>query len=190
MQIGLLGTVTVTDAAGSPVALAGRKDRALVAYLAAHLGCPVDRDRLAGLIWPDAAQGAGRASLRQSLSTIRKALPEEAGPAIVADRDTVRLDERLVTTDVRKLEQAREAPAALGNLQLNLDGAVLGGLGGVSADYDSWSASEASRFAALAVDVLSRAADHAERERRYADAMLFLSQALVVAPWLKKSCAA
>ncbi|WP_428650953.1 FlgO family outer membrane protein [Roseibium sp.] len=182
LEVGLLGTVTITDSTGSAIALAGRKDRALVAYLAQHRGNPVDRDRLVGLIWPDASESSGRASLRQSLSTIRKALPEDAEAAIIANRESVCFDEALVTTDVRKLEDARGDPSRLDDLHLDLDGAVLGGLGRISADFDTWAASEASRLGVMATDVLSVAAEHAESEKRYADAVFYLSQALVIDP--------
>jgi TolB-like protein len=88
----------------------------------------------------------------------------------------------LVTTDVGKLEEARGDPAKLDTLQLNLDGAALEGLGGISADFDNWVASEASRLGTVAVEILSRAAEHAEQEKRYSDAVGHLTQALVIDP--------
>jgi TolB-like protein len=100
----------------------------------------------------------------------------------MASRDTVCLDASLVTTDVGKLEEARGDPAKLDTLQLNLDGAALEGLGGISADFDNWVASEASRLGTVAVEILSRAAEQAEQEKRYADAVGHLTQALVIDP--------
>jgi len=58
---------------GDRGAPAGRRGRPLLAYLASHLKEDLARDRPVELIWPRAAEGAGRASLHQSLSTIRKA---------------------------------------------------------------------------------------------------------------------
>lgn len=182
LKIKLLGNFSVEMTDGSTLPLPGRKDRALVAYLAAHLGTPIARDRLSALIWPNAAEGAGRASLRQSLNTIRKVLPEKAKPAIVANRDSVCLDAQLVATDVQKLEVARSDPSALGTLTTSFDGPVLDGFGSISAEFDSWVAGEASRLGALAVDALRQSAERTEQQNDYAQAIHLLTMALAIDP--------
>ena len=112
MEIRLFGVPAFVRADGEPAALPGRKDRALVAYLAAHPNVALSRDRLVELIWPDAAEGAGRASLRQSLSTIRKALGQEAGSLNITNRDTVTLRPEGLMTDVAMLEARASDPDA------------------------------------------------------------------------------
>jgi len=180
--IRLLGSLKLSDSSETQIRLAGRKDRALLAFLAMHPGSPVSRDRLVDLIWPDAADGAGRASLRQSLSTIRKALPATLASAIHADRDTVTLDTDLVETDVSALEHLRNNETPTLAFEPLIDGVILDGLGDVSASFDTWRAGEVSRLVPLAVDVLTRMADQAEREHRFADAIHHLSQAIVADP--------
>jgi predicted ATPase/DNA-binding SARP family transcriptional activator len=50
------------------------KVRALLAYLAVEADRPHSRDELIGLLWPDQPDQAARASLRQALANLRKAL--------------------------------------------------------------------------------------------------------------------
>ena len=59
---------------GRPVALGARKDRALAAYLALSDGRPLERTRLANLLWGDAVPDA-RNNLRQSLSNLSRVFP-------------------------------------------------------------------------------------------------------------------
>lgn len=182
LEIKLLGAVSVLDRSRATIEIAGRKDRALIAYLATHLGRPVARDRLVELIWPNSIDGAGRASLRQSLSTIRKALPNEATQSISASRDSVCMDTAVVTTDVQQLEAAQSDPARLTELHLSFDGVALQGLGNISAEFDNWVASETARIGSMALEVLSQAAERAEKENRFNQAISYLTQALVIDP--------
>lgn len=180
IDVRLFGAPAVLGADGRPIALPGRKDRALLSYLSAHAGQPQARDRLVELIWPDAAEGAGRASLRQALSTIRKALGEPAGALLVADRDTIVLRSERLGCDVAALEALAAAPAPLAPAIPT--GEFLEGLSGVSAEFDSWRATEQARLAALATRLLTAAADRAEAERRLADAAALLARALTIDP--------
>ena len=53
----------------------GRKARAILAYLAAHAGAKVPRERITELLWGDRGEAQARASLRQALLEIRRATP-------------------------------------------------------------------------------------------------------------------
>jgi len=179
LEIRLLGTPIFLRADGEPVVLSGRKDRALLAYLIAHAGVVLSRDRLVELIWPDAAEGAGRASLRQSLSTHRKVLGEEAGALIVADRDTVTLATEGLELDTAMLEALAVDPDAA---QAVPSGEFLEGLTAISPGFDTWRATEQGRLSALACKVLGDLAAKAEAERRFVDAVALLAQALAIDP--------
>jgi len=48
------------------------KTAGLLAYLAYHIGLPHPREVLAELFWPGAEPGAGRASLRVALASLRR----------------------------------------------------------------------------------------------------------------------
>jgi DNA-binding SARP family transcriptional activator/pimeloyl-ACP methyl ester carboxylesterase len=135
MELRLLGPMALLRD-GSPVALpASRKTRALLAYLAVS-GRPERRERLCQLFWevPDDPKGA----LRWSLSKLRGLF----GDAVIADRETARLDLAGLTVDWHELRAAprvlvRASPAELARLALKR-GEFLEGL--ELANCDSFSA--------------------------------------------------
>ncbi len=57
-----------------PIDLPSRPAQSLLAYLALRPGTAYRRERLAGLLWPDATEANARRYLRQALWRIRKAL--------------------------------------------------------------------------------------------------------------------
>ncbi len=135
MELRLLGPMALMRD-GGPVPLpASRKTRALLAYLAVS-GKPERRERLCQLFWemPDDPKGG----LRWSLSKLRGLL----GGAVVADRETARLDLQAVSVDWHELRAAQgglgeASPAAL-ELLARKRGEFLEGL--ELANCDSFSA--------------------------------------------------
>jgi DNA-binding SARP family transcriptional activator/pimeloyl-ACP methyl ester carboxylesterase len=100
MELRLLGPMALLRD-GRPVPLpASRKTRALLAFLAVS-GKPERRERLCQLFWemPDDPKGA----LRWSLSKLRGLL----GEAVIADRETARLDLAGLTVDWYELRAAK-----------------------------------------------------------------------------------
>lgn len=77
-----------------------RKELLLLAYLAFESPRAVPRARLATLLWGDGTDSRARASLRQALLKLRRALPD----AIEAEGDEVGLRDGAVATDVEELE--------------------------------------------------------------------------------------
>ena len=57
------------------------KARALLAYLAVEAGRPHRRESLSSLLWPDRPDAVARASLRQALSCVRRALGDQRSSA-------------------------------------------------------------------------------------------------------------
>ena len=80
-----------------------KKTRALLAYLALA-DRPVRRERLCEMFWelPDDPRG----SLRWSLSKIRSIVNSEDSERLIADRNSVELDDRDLTIDVRSILDA------------------------------------------------------------------------------------
>jgi len=103
---------------GRDVELRGRKAQAIVAYLAAHLGEHVSRDRLAELLWPDRHDSQARGSLRQSLLEIRRAAENLIG----TDHQHVWIR----NIDVRDPEH------------LSGDEILFGDLDGITTEFDDW----------------------------------------------------
>jgi DNA-binding SARP family transcriptional activator len=119
-----------------------RKVLALLAYLVLEPGLH-SRDKLADLLWPEADEGAGRASLRNALAQINSELA-----ALNSNREAVSWNSSHFELDVRRLELAFRA---IGNpdiaeLEAQLEAAItacrgdlLEGLGFSDApDFDDW----------------------------------------------------
>jgi TolB-like protein/Tfp pilus assembly protein PilF len=71
--------------------VSSRRGRAILAMLALSGTGAVARDRLAATLWPDRSEEQARASLRQELSSLRRALGNGAG-IVTADATSVRID--------------------------------------------------------------------------------------------------
>lgn len=73
LKISLLGQFNLR-ANDRPLKLASRPAQSLLAYLVMHAGMEQRREKLAGLLWPEATETNARSYLRQALWRIRKAL--------------------------------------------------------------------------------------------------------------------
>src|SRR5262245_42432517 len=104
VQLILLGGFQAR-AAGQEIDVPGRKDHALLAFLAIPAGEARSRDKLAGRLWSDRGDSQARESLKQAVFKLRKALDRVQPPPLLADREFVTLDGRAVTVDVAEFEQ-------------------------------------------------------------------------------------
>ena len=66
----------------TPVAIPSRPAQSLLAFLALTAGTAHRRERLAGLLWPDVQEDSARASPRQGLWRLRKALEAHLPPGV------------------------------------------------------------------------------------------------------------
>src|SRR5512143_2404434 len=88
LRIRLLGPMTVA-LDGRPVAIASKKARALLCYLALREGTDIARSVITGLLWGGRGESQARASLRQTLSELKSALGKTASSSIVASKEAV-----------------------------------------------------------------------------------------------------
>src|SRR5260370_825060 len=107
IKLGMLGTVSLSDADGREVRSVLRQPRrlALLAYLAAATPRGLHRrDSLVALFWPELDQEHARAALRQALHVVRDAL----GAVAVASRgdEEIGLDFAHVSCDVVAFRRA------------------------------------------------------------------------------------
>jgi TolB-like protein len=152
-RIQLLGGFALLDAGGAEVQLPTRKAQALLALLARRPGAAIARARLAGLLWPDRPDAQGRASLRQALASIRRALAACGAPGPVAHRDAVALDPAGVEVDVASFE----ASLGSGDLDRALGcyrGPFLDGFPPVEDLFDEWLHAERNVLAVRATEAL------------------------------------
>ena len=88
LHVRLLGPVRITID-GRSVAIASRKARALLSYLALREGTEVPRSVLIELLWGERSDGQARASLRQTLSELRTVLGGSAEHSIIATKENI-----------------------------------------------------------------------------------------------------
>lgn len=175
------------------------KQRALLAYLGVEAR-PHHRETLAGLLWSDQPNERALHSLRQALSSLRKALGENHANALLLLRgDTVQLNGSACTLDVRQFQEKlaaaqrhytqRAAPGRLnpralqqavslyrGNFldQLLISGAPL---------FEEWVAIRGEALRQQAVEALAMLAEYHERRGEYTAARQRLARLLEIAPW-------
>ena len=90
LRLRLMGDFALTRGTGAALAIASRKNRALLAILAMSPGQRAPRERLASLLWGEHDDNAARNSLRQALAGLRKEL--EAGAPSTLDQ----IDDQIV----------------------------------------------------------------------------------------------
>ena len=177
------------------------KQRALLAYLAVEANRPHHRETLAGLLWSDQPTQKALHSLRQSLSSLRKSLPDEAShqPLITLTSEAVQLDLGLedsldVLTFTHSLEAALGHYPRRGGGRLNVrtlqraaalyHGPFLDQLfisGGPL--FEDWVTLQREALSRQAVEALALLANYYERRGEYTPARQLLARLLEIAPW-------
>jgi DNA-binding SARP family transcriptional activator/Tfp pilus assembly protein PilF len=84
VRFALLGTLMVADGAGDPVAVAGARQRALLASLLLSANVPVSSDALAEAVWDGSPPPGAATTLRSHVRRLRRALGPRAGARISA----------------------------------------------------------------------------------------------------------
>ncbi len=160
LRIELVGGVRVRTRDGRDVPVTARKCQALLACLAVRLGQTSSREYLATLLWEDADPELARSSLRQALSALRRALPDDCAHALRADAQSVWLDADAVTSDVAEFNaQVRDgSPGAVLALIERCDEELLAGLDARSVSFEHWAQEQRRAFRRSVVDALTRIA--------------------------------
>jgi DNA-binding SARP family transcriptional activator/tetratricopeptide (TPR) repeat protein len=114
LRVSLLGEQSITDD-GTGVRARSSRTVALIGFLATHAGSPQARQCIAGLFWPDSADGQALTNLRRELHQLRQVLDDEPS-LIVTSRDLCWCDTGTCHVDVRTFDiergAARRAAAA------------------------------------------------------------------------------
>ena len=168
----LIGGFEVTAfPGGQKFALPGKRERALLAFLALSPKGRQPRRKLAALLWGDATDETLLDNLRTCVWRLRKALGDTGHRILASDEEEIVLDLAAFDIDVlnfRRLAVRPDRPeleAAAGYCS----GELLSGLVLDSDAFESWRRLEASCHLNQAVEVLSRlmrlASDGGETER-------------------------
>lgn len=156
-RLNLLGEWSLTDPDGSDLVLPTRKDRQLLAYLAAQDGRPLSRERLAHLLWGDRAEEQARDSLRQSLAALRRAFRSVGQDVLTSDRTEVGLDLSRLSTDVASFAAGCSGAVPSAALAALYRGPFLEGLETSTPEFERWVTQERQRFSAMAEQLVCTA---------------------------------
>ncbi len=157
--IGLLGGFRARQTGGDDIAFTTRKSRLLLAFLAMPAGEPHSRERLSALLWGDRGEEQARGSLRNALTSLRRAVGADA---IRVDKDMIFLDPRLVEVDVARLESLlrQGAEASLAEARQRYRGRLLEGFSDGEGEFDDWLRTERARIDDLVVRGFYKLLDH------------------------------
>lgn len=156
-QLILFGGWCLKGPDGSDLSLPTRKDRQLLAYLAAQPGRPHAREKLASLLWSDRAEEQARDSLRQSLAALRRTFRAVGVDALKTDRTEVSLDAAALSTDVVSFASGCLGSAPSAALAGLYRGPFLEGLESSTPEFERWVTQERQRLAALAEQLVCTA---------------------------------
>jgi len=143
---------------GHAVRLPTRKAEALIAYLAIPPGQPHGRDKLASLLWGERPEAQARASLRQTLLRVRRAVGADEGDCLHVGANGIALDPNTVGVDVVAFEQAvaSASPDGLAQAAALYRGDLLAGLALDEPPFEDWLLAERERLRELALEALAR----------------------------------
>lgn len=131
----------------------GRNARALLVLLAMQPGERVSRDRLAGLLWPESDQRAGRANLRMTLLGLRRTLEPLGSGLLTVTNEAVTLNLGRDAVDVSLFEMLSARPDVESRVEaLTLyRGDLVAGLAPLSEAFDDLLRIERERLRASAI---------------------------------------
>lgn len=143
---------------GAPLQFPSSKDEALLACLALSRDGARSRDALTGLLWSTRAEEQARASLRQSLWSIKKSLGVSADKLLAIDRRTIALRSSMFDTDVARFEQlaGHEDLDSLRAAAKVYAGDFLDGVNVRDPAWEEWLRAERTRLRSTLLQVLTR----------------------------------
>ncbi len=163
-----------------PIELSSRPAQSLFANLALRPGTPYRREKLAGLLWPDATEANARSYLRQALWRIRKALEAARRDYVLADELTIAFDaDAEYSLDVAVLEQEVTADTSTDELLRSVEvyhGELLPGF------YDEWVEPERDRLQAIYEHKLTLLLDRLVAERRWPEVLAWAERWIALEP--------
>jgi DNA-binding SARP family transcriptional activator len=179
LEIRLFGPVQVQIGLHPLPRLRSRKGLWLLALLALRAGRPIDRDWLAGTLWPEDDATHARRSLRQSLHDLRLALGREGRRLTDRARATLRPDMDGAFVDVLAFDAAiaRGDPESLEQAVQLYRGPLLEGC------LEEWCLEERRCREEACAAALERLAKAAAERRDHAAAACYLRRAVGIDPY-------
>ncbi len=158
LELRLLGAALARVRHGPALAQIGAKGMAVLAFLALQPGRTATRDVLVDLLWSQSAPDQGRASLRQELRRMKRAMGAVFEAAVETPGGQIALRPGAVLTDVEQVEVACDARDTAG-LSALLDcygGPFLAPLSVPEIGFQDWVAGRNSHLEARVLDAFLR----------------------------------
>ena len=183
LEIGLLGAFQLR-VGGQPIDLPGRRERALLAFLAMPPGQPHSRDKLAGMLWSERGDKQARDSLKQAVLKLRKALDGMQPAPLPSDREFVTLDPAAVSVDAAEFERliGEGTPEALARATALYRGDLLDGLEVRDPAFEEWLLMERQRLRDLAREASAALLDRYMADSRHDHAAIAARRLLMFDP--------
>ena len=158
---------------GQTITLAGKKARALLAYLALNPDQDHSREKIAALLWGNSGEEQARASLRQTLTSMRRALSPKITDGLVLDGEAFSLNASKASVDVLEFGKAllEDGPVALERAVGLYRGELLGAFSLREPGFQEWLESERTHLRRLVMDAFSRLLRHYEGTGKSDDAI-------------------
>jgi DNA-binding SARP family transcriptional activator/predicted ATPase len=191
LELSLLGTVAITLNGKGVGGHIPAKSRALLCYLAVT-GHPYSREKLAGLLWGDRPETRAKASLRKSLSSLRKLCED----ALIITRQTVAFNrDSDYWLDVEAFESAlaEDDPASQELQPLREAMGLYRGefLEGFSVRqalvFEEWVLAERERLRQLAIEALHRLSEACAARGEHAAGIEYTNRLLALEPWQEEA---
>ena len=188
LAIHCLGAFSVTLDGAEVTGFESNKARSLLAYLATAAEQPHQRERLAGLLWPDFDDGAARTNLRRVLSNVRRVIGDRtnATPALLVNTQTIQLNVAHVWVDVLAfqeqiasddLEQWKEAVALY-------NGRFLDTISLKDSDiFEEWLSLTRRQLQQQMRQTLAKLARAYEKQGNFDKAITLMQRQLTLEPW-------
>jgi predicted ATPase/DNA-binding SARP family transcriptional activator len=175
---------------GAPVHFDTDRTRALLTYLVLGAEQPHRRETLVGLLWPEWPDVAAMTNLRNSLSSLRKAIGDRtaAVPLITADRNVIQFtpaaDTAVDVLDFRHLTGAQQPLGDLEQAVALYRGPLLDGFSLADSEpFEAWLQREREGLAQGRLTALERLAEGYEAQGELARAREAARRQVDLAPW-------
>ena len=161
IRLNLIGDFQCHTADGDSVDLPLAKDQGLLAIVALSPNYQCSRGRITNLLWSTRSDEQARASLRQSIWSLKNVLSQVADTALEVNRKRISLDSSQVSTDVEELRNlaASNATESLESAVEMYGGELLDGLVIRDPAWEEWLSVERESLQSAVVTTLRRLID-------------------------------